>query len=363
LLQAALDNRFFRVTDFASDGGFPRHREIKDEVERLVAAIECANSPEALLAAAMSDPRFMRGSSLAHPQPYSARSGTRPIAFRQLELLLGHTIAVLDARALQAPSPTDRACRTVHGLYEALSARDGLLALRPDMVPDGIGNDRHLLFGEYGLFPHPAVRESRELIGMLWALAAAGDDARVAIDPNRVVPAVDIQDATLKDYWWGIRLTRANLDDLNEIGHTRHERRADAHDEFGVYPLLATDFSWHRDGNTKVLNVEETVPRDAVGPFPGPVTNRYLHSLRNTIAHRFVHVDGAIKSYDRAHYLPEISWPTADKGTVVHYRKMWRVEGKVDDAIWGRLVGNFFRGNELVIEYFGEVLDDRVEVD
>jgi hypothetical protein len=120
LVQAALDDRFFRVTDFAPDGAFPRHREIKDEVERLVAAIERVNSPETLLAAAMSDPRFMRGSSLAHPQPYSAQSGTRPIAFRQLELLLGHTIAVLDARALWAPSPTDRACRTVHGLYEGV---------------------------------------------------------------------------------------------------------------------------------------------------------------------------------------------------------------------------------------------------
>jgi hypothetical protein len=305
----------------------------------------------------------MRGSSLAHPQPYSTQSGTRPIAFRQLELLLGRTIADLDARALCAPSPTDRACRTVHGLYEALSDRDGLLALRPGMIPDGIGNDRHLVFGEYGLFPHPAVRESRELIGALWVLAAAGYDVRVAIDPNRVLPAGHVQEATLKDYWWGIRLTRENLDDVNETGHTRHERRADAHDELGVYALLATDFSWHRDRDIKVLNVEETVPRDAVGPFPGPVANRYLHSLRDTVARRFVHVDGAMKSYDRAHYLAEISRPTADKGTVVHYRKMWRVEGAVDDAIWGRLVGNFFRGNELVLEYFGEAVDDRLEVD
>jgi hypothetical protein len=38
---------------------------------------------------------------------------------------------------------------------------------------------------------------------------------------------------------------------------------------------------------------------------------------------------------------------------------MWRVEGAVDELDWGRLVGRFFRGNELVIEYFGEALDER----
>ncbi len=35
------------------------------------------------------------------------------------------------------------------------------------------------------------------------------------------------------------------------------------------------------------------------------------------------------------------------------------MEGLVDDSDWGRLVGHFFRRNELVIEYFGEMLDER----
>jgi hypothetical protein len=40
------------------------------------------------------------------------------------------------------------------------------------------------------------------------------------------------------------------------------------------------------------------------------------------------------------------------------YGKMWRVEGPIEEAEWGRLVGHFFCENELVIEYFGDALDE-----
>ena len=51
--------------------------------------------------------------------------------------------------------------------------------------------------------------------------------------------------------------------------------------------------------------------------------------------------------------------PQREKGENPVYRKMWRVEGPIEESEWGRLVGHFFRGNELVIEYFGEALDER----
>ncbi len=71
------------------------------------------------------------------------------------------------------------------------------------------------------------------------------------------------------------------------------------------------------------------------------------------------HLDGAIKAYELQGYSADVTTPAEPKGINPIYRKMWRVEGPIDESDWGRLVGHFFRGNELVIEYFGEALDER----
>lgn len=81
----------------------------------------------------------------------------------------------------------------------------------------------------------------------------------------------------------------------------------------------------------------------------------------DTAERRFIHVDGAAKAFPIDGYAADSEWPSARKGDCTHYRKMWRVEGSIADADWGRLVGHFFRGNELVVEYFGEILDERSE--
>lgn len=51
--------------------------------------------------------------------------------------------------------------------------------------------------------------------------------------------------------------------------------------------------------------------------------------------------------------------PKGSCGEAVHYRKLFRVDGEVEDAAWGKIVAHYFRGNELVIEYFGELVDER----
>jgi len=359
LLQAAINERFFRVWDYERDGPFPHCRAVKDEAERLAAEIQAENPAEELFAATEGDLSFMRGSSFRGPERYAREQGTRPAAFRQLELLLHRQVGDLNLASVQPPSREDRVCRVVPGLFDALSRRDGLLPLRPEMVPRKINHDRYLYFGEHALFPHPGISGARELVGDLWALAAAGADIRVAIDPNRVVHREDTQDAVLLDYWFGIKPTRADLDDLSVVGHTRHERRADMHGRFGSGELVGTDFWWSAEGNRKVLKVEETVPRSAYRDRTSAVWNRFLHSIRDTAERRFVHLDGAIKAYPVEHYGADFDSPTARKGEDPVYRKMWRVEGPIEESEWGRLVGHFFRGNELVIEYFGEALDER----
>lgn len=221
LLQAAIDERFFRLWDFERDGAYPCHRAVKNEVEHHVETIERTNASEALLATAQRDRAFMRGSGQRGPRPYVPAEGTRPLAFRALAELVDRRLAELDAAALRSPSPKDRVCRVVPGLFDALSPRDGLLPIESHMVPDTPNHDRYLVVGDHVVFPHPAIRPARELVGDLWELAADGADVRIAVDPHRVVRKEDAQDVLLLDYWYGIKPTRADLDDLRGLARTR----------------------------------------------------------------------------------------------------------------------------------------------
>jgi hypothetical protein len=88
------------------------------------------------------------------------------------------------------------------------------------------------------------------------------------------------------------------------------------------------------------------------------VVNRYLHSIRDTRRRSFIHLDGAAKAFPRDRYGPTVEQPDLPQGQPL-YRKLFRIDGDIPDAEWARLVAHYFRENELVIEYFGELLDER----
>jgi hypothetical protein len=150
-----------------------------------------------------------------------------------------------------------------------------------------------------------------------------------------------------------------SLDEPDAIGRTRFERRVDAH-AATLAPLLAIDVHWWlQDETFKAVEVEETVPCDTSEAAAGIATNRYLHAIRHIKRHRWIHVDGAVKAYDQASYKPSRDLPNAEKGPPVAYHKLWHADRDICDATWGRLLGHHFRGNELVIEAFGSMLDER----
>ena len=159
------------------------------------------------------------------------RDGARVAAIRQLDLLVAQTRGRLFVESLQSPGPRDRTCATVPGLFERLSRRDHLLPIaRENVDVESAGNDRLVLLGNHALFPHGHIRECRELVGDLLALASDGADVKLAVDPHAVVARDGRPQGGLYDYWFGIRLDRRTLDDPNHLGHARHERTVDAHD-------------------------------------------------------------------------------------------------------------------------------------
>jgi len=178
------------------------------------------------------------------------------------------------------------------------------------MLAEQAGDDRMIVVGNHALYPHPDVRESRELIAVLWELVRAGHDVRIAVDPNRVLSADAIPDVLLKDYWWGVKITRDSIDDLQAVGRSLHARPEHRYDEWGAFPLLSTEFVWKREDDEKILTIEETVPTEEPRPFAGPVRNRFLHSIRDTNRRVFRHLDGAVKAFDRDEYRLDRTHPS-----------------------------------------------------
>ncbi len=361
-----MDERFFRVWDFAHDGERRHHRPHKEEFEARAGAVLETTGEHELRELARRDRSLSRGSTFRGPEPFDPETGDlRVVAIRQLELAIYEAeCRLFDASFLPA-SPTDRACTTVAGLFDRLVGRHRLLSLTPEMVKDRLGwHDRVVRFGDHGLFPHPALRPARELVQDLCNLAETGANVQVAIDPHAVVPRSEITGAGLYDYWFGIKLDLARLDDPTATGRTVHGRRPELQNRF-TFPLLRTEFWWSADGPLKTLQVQETVPGELLWPGHGGelrrsryVVNRYLHSIRDTRCQSFVHLDGAAKAFPRERYGPTVDEPDLPQGEPL-YRKLFRIDGDIPDDAWARFVAHFFRENELVIEYFGELLDER----
>jgi hypothetical protein len=366
LLRGSIDERFFSIWEFAGDGAFSGHREEKDELECLVEQVLTTTSDAELRNLARVDTRLMSGLSSGTVGGFDPDTGDlRTIAVRQVErAMYGAYYTLLDS-AYQPASAKDRVCQTVRGFFERLRTADLLLPLSAEMVKSRAGfDDRAFCVDGFAVYPHPALRPARELVKLLCGLVEGGYNVKVAVDPHAVVPIAKVQSAALFDYWRGVKLGLQTIDDPNAIGTTVHARRSDQQDRH-MFSLLRTEFRWSLyEAGQKSFEVQETVPRSAVRSDHGRawvgsryVQNRYLHSIRDTAAHTFIHLDGAAKAFPRDKYGPTTTDPTASQGTP-RYRKLFRVDGEIPDQRWADLVTYFFRDNELVIEYLGAIRDE-----
>jgi hypothetical protein len=359
LLRGLVDERFFSIWEYARDGAFPAHRQEKDELERLVDLVLTTTSDAELRNLARADARLVSGVSSGTTGGFDPDTGdVRTIAVRQVERAMYVDYYRLLDSSYRPASSHDRVCQVVNGLFGRLETADLLLPLTADMVRDRLGvDDRAFRVDGFAVFPHPALRPARELLKHLCALAEAGYAVKVAIDPNAVVPVSQVQGASLFDYWRGVKLDMATLDDPNALGTTVHARRPDQHDSH-MFSLLRTEFRWSPyEAGAKSFEAQETVPRSAVPSDHGRawigshyVQNRYLHSIRDTTARAFIHLDGAVKGYPRETYGPTVTEPMASQGIPI-YRKLYRIDGEIPDQVWADLVAYFFRENELVLEY------------
>ena len=76
---------------------------------------------------------------------------------------------------------------------------------------------------------------------------------------------------------------------------------------------------------------------------------------------RLRHFDGAVKVYAKDRYdLDRFSRTMPYEERCQYKVKLFRIDGEVDPERWLDLIGYFFSGNEMVLEYFDPEEYDRV---
>jgi hypothetical protein len=175
---------------------------------------------------------------------------------------------------------------------------------------------------------------------------------RVALDPRRILPARHYPIRLLEAYWYGPKF---NLDDVDAQIHgiefTVHARMPDSPRRLLGAHLERTEFMWSMQDNLKTLQIEELV---AIEENSARVKTRYIHTIRDVTRHTFVHLDGAIRWYSHENYLRRFDDKLSNHPNADGYFKLFRIDGELSDQDWLDLIANYYSGNELIHEYFGQ---------
>lgn len=277
-------------------------------------------------------------------------------------LSIYHLATVLEERgrslqdALEAHPSGSRVLEAYPELEDRLDD-DGLLRIGEDTAVMDIG----VAYRDHILHYHRLLRggfsySSRPNADLMWRFgqyfkeSGGTNEFRVAVDHGRLMPKEAYEKIIELSAWFGPRFGREKLDDPNEVGLTVVGR-----DEPAFFALMGTsawertEFYWKHDGGVKTLEIEEISTPEHI--LDNRHLNRYLHAERDVKARRLRHFDGAVKVYPRDRYGDRLS-VHLPRGERCRKVKLFRIDGDVDVERWLDMVGHFFSGNEMVLEYF-----------
>jgi hypothetical protein len=264
------------------------------------------------------------------------------------------------------PDPASRVFSALPSLRDLVDD-DGLLDCTALAVTDQtILVDGHSLHYHQLLRRHFTSHINDSLIGTLVECASSGAARlRLAIDDRRLQAAADFSEYMEKDYWYGPPLTSEWLDNPYTAGRVVHENPAgdDSWDGYRRFTAL-----WHgAEAGHKVVQMEELVTSassDAFGvsyrkdcPY---VLLRYLHAIRDIETGVFVHCDGAVRAYDEAAYATRIEEDLPPSTRATRYRKVFRLDGRIETDTWSEIVARWFRHNQLALEYLKTLSEPEV---
>jgi hypothetical protein len=179
---------------------------------------------------------------------------------------------------------------------------------------------------------------------------------RIAIDHRRLMRFEDYRQTIERDRWYGPAFDREKLDDPGRIGLTVVGRiNPNALDS---YPIEKTEFLMKLNEGEAIKTLEIEELSSSSNPYDGWHINRYLHAERDMPNKVFCHFDGAAKVYAPNKYKNRISQTMPNQPRCDYYIKLFRIDGEIILEDWLSLVGMFYKGNEMVIEYFDPKLFD-----
>ena len=200
-------------------------------------------------------------------------------------------------------------------------------------------------------------RVNDTLIGELLRAGAAGATVQVAIDERRLMARGDYRRYLERDYWNGPPMSEESLDDPNRRGVEILQHGWPAGKErlpWSVEEHLS--IRTYLSDATRTIEIEEITYPTLLRESEFQLV-RYLHAERDIERHRFTHMDGAVRFYDRGMYEArrEVRWPTGPENGPEGRRKVFRLDGEISTTDWVEIVAQWLRGSELLLEALAEL--------
>lgn len=285
---------------------------------------------------------------------------------RLAALLLGEYVRgtwLSPGRAISEDNDTSPVLSAFPELRENIDD-EGLFRLTPSdcTTPYGLTHKGHLILFHPFLRQHFRGRFNEQLLFALLQDLRVADDAstiRIALDLQRYLPVEQFNPIRERDFWYGPRFSREDLDDPRAVGRAVHIRTRPSFFDL-ICPLDRTEFysRLEKDERTKSIEIEEVKPVSATDD--ALILNRYLHAERDTRAQMFRHCDGAVKVYRTSEYQARYDSEIPREPRARRKVKLFRVDGTITTERWLTLTGHFFDDNEHVLEHFDPELFEEI---
>ncbi len=323
------------------------HPDVEDALEKTFELFEDGMFDFTLNTTVSSLIEFFCGREVGEKRDNCTKRIKMLIAFEDYFILYQED--VLDPN-LWTKSPITTKYPEVHDILDD----DNLFDLSRAQVRD----DERVQYKADVFFYHPALSFHflREFLDFCHRDATCA--RKIALDPRRILPAREYPIRLLEAYWFGPKFNLGKIDDrIHGIELAVHTRPPNSRRNLLSSKLDRTEFMWSMRDNLKTLQVEELIPIDKDNLAKRLIV-RYIHTIRDVDQHAFIHLDGAIRIYSPEGYIHRFSSKLSDHPNSDGYFKLFRIDGKIPEQDWIDLIANFFSGNELIHEYFGQPLEE-----
>lgn len=180
---------------------------------------------------------------------------------------------------------------------------------------------------------------------------------KIAIDPKRLTTPKYLKKIIELDYWRGPKFSNKKLNEKKFKGLTVYGRSKRPHPS-GVWPVDRTEFFiTNLSNSSKEIQIEEINPPEGINYSKSYVLQKYAHILWNTKGSFFSHLDAAVKVYTCQEHIKRFKYEWKPKrineeANTDEKIKLFRIDGIIDKEFAMNLLGDFYRYNELVKEFF-----------